>query len=191
MPPSVSNHTNKVNLEWKQFIANNQEIYLDSETYSFEGLNPMSNLGLRTIQLGNANGELYYLIWEEFNQDDKSELINSLVNKDIYLFNLNFDLSQLAHNGFKISENKWYDIALLARISWNHKVDKGRMSLESLALNYLNSTNKRDYIEELKATFRIDGKKVRSKDKLYSAKGLPYNEIFKEYALNDVKVLIE
>src|SRR5436305_10986796 len=58
------------------------------------------------------------------------------------------------------------------------------MSLDILALNYLNSKDKRNYIEELKSLF-----KVRNKHKLYSVKGLPDNHIFKEYALNDIKIL--
>lgn len=48
-------------------------------------------------------------------------------------------------------ENSWFDIALLARITYNDKVDKGRMSLGSLALNYLGIREKQAYIEKLKS----------------------------------------
>jgi hypothetical protein len=38
----------------------------------------------------------------------------------VYLFNLNFDASQLKHAGFNTDANKWYDIALLARLPYNY-----------------------------------------------------------------------
>jgi len=85
-----------------------------------------------------------------------------LQNKIIYILNLNFDVSQLKHSGFKVENNTWYDIALLARITDNDKLDRGRMELATLALNYLNHRDKKNYIETLKQRF-----KVRSKDKLF------------------------
>ena len=97
----------------------------------------MNDLRLRTIQLGNAQGELYYLIWEDLSPEERTKLVSLLIGKSIYLFNLNFDVSQLLHAGFKVHENNWLDIALLARITYDDKVDKGKMSLGSLALNYL------------------------------------------------------
>lgn len=121
--------------DWIPFLRDNEEFYLDTEIYSFEGKNPMNNLGLRTLQLGNSEGKLLYLIWEDMSLTEREELINYLVGKRIYVFNLNFDTSQLAHAGFKVIENTWLDVALLARITYNDKVDKGQMSLGSLVLN--------------------------------------------------------
>lgn len=117
--------------DWEQFVKDNDELYLDTETYSIGDKNPMNNLGLRTIQLGNNTEERHYLKWEHMNPGEREKLIHALTGKRIYLFNLNFDTSQLKHAGFNIDSNTWYDIALLARITWNDRVDKGRMSLAS------------------------------------------------------------
>lgn len=95
--------------DWLTFLKTNQNIYLDTETYSFSSdKNTMTNLKLRTIQFGP-----HYLIWEELSEHDQLTLIKHLVKKNIYCFNLNMDASQLQHAGFQVRENTWYDVALL------------------------------------------------------------------------------
>lgn len=77
----------------------------------------MSSLGLRTIQIDS-----HYLVWEKLTQEEKDKLIQAFVNKTVYLFNLNFDVSQLKHAGFNVEANTWYDIALLARVCENRLI---------------------------------------------------------------------
>jgi len=60
------------------------------------------------------------------------------------------------------------------------------MSLGSLSLNLLKLKDKEENINKLKKKF-----KVRSKDKVFSTKGIVYDEDFKEYALSDVSLLIK
>jgi hypothetical protein len=60
-------------------------------------------------------------------------------------------------------------------------MERMKFSLDTLALNFFKIPDKGDLIESLKKEF-----KVRSKDKLYSAKGLPHHPLFKEYVLNDL-----
>jgi hypothetical protein len=87
-------------------------VYLDTETYSFEGKNPMSSLGLRTIQYSIIEEPKMppvsptYIIWEDLSLDEQDYLRQALINKDIYCFNLNFDASQLAHAGFHVQSNR-------------------------------------------------------------------------------------
>jgi len=51
----------KVSKDWEKFLLNNRDIYLDTETFSIGDKNPMNDMGLRTIQLGNKEGELHYI----------------------------------------------------------------------------------------------------------------------------------
>jgi hypothetical protein len=151
---------------WNYFVylQNKNEFYLDTETWNLKDKNPMSNLGLRTIQIDN-----HYLIWESLNQEEKDNIIKVFVNKTVYLFNLNLDVSQLKYAGFNIEANKWFDIALLARVCENRLMEKLTFSLNNLALNVLGSSTKEDLIEKLE-----DKLKVRSKDALFALKGLVY-----------------
>ena len=144
--------------------------------------------GMSTMEQAkfNTDGELHYIIWETLSDEDRDKLRALLQNKNIYLFNLNFDVSQLKHAGFKVDSNKWYDIALLARITDNDKLDKEVMNLSTLGLNYLGYSDKKNYIEVLKKKY-----KVRSKTKLFMTPTLEHDEDFKAYALNDVTLLIK
>jgi len=121
----------KVSKDWEKFLLNNRDIYLDTETFSIGDKNPMNDMGLRTIQLGNKEGELHYIFWETLSNEDKDKIRKLLQDKKIYLFNLNFDISQLKHAGLKVESNRWYDIALLARLTDNDKLDKEVMHLST------------------------------------------------------------
>jgi len=186
-PETPSQEVNDSFTEIIAFIQETKEIYLDTETYGQEeSKNWMSDLGLRTIQFGNNKEDVYYLIWEDLEVEQQTQIIQLLVNKTIYVYNLNFDASQLKHAGFLVEKNTWYDVAVLARLTYNDRVERSRLSLDAVARNYLKISSKKDYIEELKKIF-----KVRNKKDIYSAKGAPYNQVFKEYAINDIKLLIK
>jgi len=43
----------------------------------------MNNLGLRTIQLGNKDGTLHYLKWEQWDRKKQERLISLLTGKYI------------------------------------------------------------------------------------------------------------
>jgi len=161
-----------------KYLQSAGEFYLDTETWNFKDKNPMSNIGLITIQIDN-----HYLVWEALKDTEKETIINAFVGKTIYLYNLNFDASQLKHAGFRVEENKWFDIALLARLCENRLMDKYvgfPFSFNNLARNILGYSTKEELIEELQKKL-----KVKSKDKLFSVSGLVYEPKFKEYALND------
>jgi len=122
----------------------------------------MSNLGLRTIQIDS-----HYLIWETLEEAQKKEIIRAFRDKVVYLFNLNFYASQLKHAGFHTDANKWYDVALLARLCENRLMDKlNDFSLGNLTLNLLGYKTKEDLLDELMVKF-----KVRSLDALFALKG--------------------
>jgi len=96
--PNLMIITNPEEPDSISYINSKQSLYLDVETYLFENKNTLTNLGLRTIRLDH-----HYIIWEELFPEAKQLLINTLIRKDIYVFNLNMEASQLKHAGSKLT----------------------------------------------------------------------------------------
>ena len=172
------NHTPKENPktpDYLSYINSQTELYLDVETYPFENKNTLTNLGLRTIQLDH-----HYIIWEDLTQEEKASLLESLVRKNLYVFNLNMEASQLKHAGFQVDHNTFYDISLLARMCLNNRIGEykeggGKFDLGTLARNLLKDTDKEDLIDELMKEFKIrpPALRVRSRTLRPKARGGP------------------
>lgn len=109
----------------------------------------------------------------------------------MYCFNINFDTSQLKHNGFKVEKNKWYDVSVLARMCANERMKDGEgFGLAEIALRLLGIRSKGDVIRDLCQEYKVKGRAI-AKGKLYSVKGLTYNPKFKEYALGDLDLTLK
>lgn len=135
-------------------------------------------------------GKGHYIIWEDLGSKEQDVLKETLIGKSLYCFNLNFDASQLKHNRFRVEDNTWYDLSVLGRMCANKEMKEGeRFGLAEMALRLLKLDTKEGILKELCQKYKVKGRAL-AKGKLYSVKGMPHDERFKEYALNDLDLTL-
>lgn len=147
------------------------EVVIDVETAPIK-YSSLSEYAIKTYQL---NQNLYL-------SDQKEEVKEQLKGAHLIVFNAPFDQAQLHHAGFNIWNNKWSDVALMARIYDNRLAERQISSLKDIEMELLGTKSKQDYIDKLTSKYG---------NNFFAHPDIDKDPLFHEYGLNDTKITRE
>lgn len=114
--------------------------------------------------------------------NQKQEVEAQIKDKHLIAFNASYDQTQLHRQGYNIWDNKWTDVALMARIYDNRLAERKIKSLEALETELLGTITKSTKIAELTEKY---GKNF------FAHSEIEQDPLFQTYALKDTKVTRE
>jgi len=107
------------------------------------------------------------------------ELSQKLTEKNLIAFNAPFEQTQLARSGYRVWENNWIDVSLMARVYDNRLAEERVFSLADLEEKLLGTKTKKEYLAQLKAKYG---------NKFFNHPDIEKDPLFQGYGLNDTKL---